>query len=207
MCYNKSNKTIEIWTFARFRRFYMELNADKLITEREMNKLFKTISNTGTDASVVELMLYQLMSLSGLRISEALNLTWDDIGEDYIIIKAAHSKNKKKGTVHIGKRLIKLLEEFKESNPYKHSKFLFNTQKGQYKRTNAHERLKYWLRVAGLRDTISCHSFRHTYGTTALDKGLPLTVVRDQLRHSSIAVTSVYLHFTKASKDKLKELF
>lgn len=185
----------------------MELNADKIITENEMNKLFKAVSNSRSNASIVDQMLYRLLSLSGLRISEALNLTWDDIGEDYIIIQAAHSKNKKRCTVYMGKRLIKLLEEFKATNPYKHSKFLFNTQKGQYKRTNAHERLKYWLRVSELRSNISCHSFRHTYGTKALDNGLPLTVVRDQLRHSSIAVTSAYLHFTKASKDKLKEIF
>lgn len=184
----------------------MELSSDKFITEKEEQKLFKVISKAGTKSSKVDLMLFQLLSLTGLRISEALDLTWDCIGDDYIRIKK-QKNGKKRSSIHIGTRCIKLLEAFKEANPYKHSRYLFNTQKGQYKRTNSHEKLKYWLKVAGLREDISCHHFRHAWATKALDHGLPLTLVRDQLRHSSLAVSSIYLHYTKASKDKLKEIF
>jgi integrase/recombinase XerD len=99
------------------------------------------------------------------------------------------------------------LAAFRLSNPYAFSKHLFNTQKGPMKRTSAHDRLQAWLRLAGLRDTISCHSFRHTYATTGLDNGVPIPMMRDQLRHSSIAITSVYLHVTQSQKDKIKEIY
>jgi integrase/recombinase XerD len=150
-------------------------------------------------------MLFHLLILSGLRISEALNLRWADIGEDYLIIHTPKS-GRKSETVHIGNKLIQMLAQFKEANPFKHSEYLFNTQKGKMGRTSAHDRLKYWLKVASLRDTISCHSFRHTYCTKLLDAGFSLPVVRDQARHSNIAVTSVYLHFSQDQKDKLKEI-
>jgi site-specific recombinase XerD len=35
---------------------------------------------------------------------------------------------------------------------------------------------------------------RHTHATHALARGAELTTVRDNLRHSSIATTSIYLH-------------
>ena len=183
----------------------MNVTADKFISESEEKKLFKTISKSPEKAAIVDFMLFNLLSLTGLRISEALSLKWEDIGEDYIIIRQ-QKNGKKNGTIHIGNKLIELLKDFQEKNPFKHSPFLFNTQKGPMKRTSAHDRLKHYLKVANLREDIGCHSFRHTYATKILNAGIPLPVVRDQLRHSSIAVTSVYLHFSKENKDKLKEV-
>lgn len=40
----------------------------------------------------------------------------------------------------------------------------------------------------------SPHWMRHTHATHALAKGAELTTVRDNLRHASIATTSIYLH-------------
>lgn len=183
----------------------MKLNASKFISLKEENKLFSTIAKSNEKSAIVDLMLFQLLSLTGLRISEAVNLKWADIGEDYLTI--SEQKNGEKSDVIIGKKLLQLLAQFKVNNPYSHSSYIFNTQRGQYSRTNAHEKLKEWLRIAKVRDGISCHSFRHSYATKCLDSGLPLTIVRDQLRHSDISVTSVYLHFTEESKNKLKENF
>ncbi len=184
----------------------MKLSASKFISLKEENKLFSTIAKSKEKSAIVDLMLFQLLSLTGLRISEALNLKWANIGEDYLTI-VEQKNGTKNGTVIIGNKLLQLLAQFKELNPYSYSSYLFNSRRGQYSRTNAHENLKEWLRISGLRSDISCHNFRHTYATRCLDSGLPLTIVRDQLRHSSISVTSVYLHFSKESKDKLKENF
>jgi site-specific recombinase XerD len=38
------------------------------------------------------------------------------------------------------------------------------------------------------------HWMRHTHATHALERGVELTTVRDNLRHASVATTSVYLH-------------
>ena len=184
----------------------MNLTATKFFSPKEELKLLSTIAKSNEKSAIVDLMLFQLLSLTGLRISEALNLKWDDIGEDYIIIRT-QKNGKKNRTIDIGNKLIKFLADFKLSNPYAHSEYLFNTQKGQYKRSNAHDNLKEWLRIANIRTNLSCHSFRHTYATKCLDAGLSLAAIRDQLRHSSIAVTSVYLGFSQEHKEKLKELF
>ena len=46
------------------------------------------------------------------------------------------------------------------------------------------------------------HWMRHTHATHALDSGAELTTVRDNLRHSSIATTSMYLHADDARRAK-----
>lgn len=38
------------------------------------------------------------------------------------------------------------------------------------------------------------HWIRHTHATHALYRGADLTTVRDKLRHTSLATTSMYLH-------------
>ena len=40
----------------------------------------------------------------------------------------------------------------------------------------------------------SSHWLRHTYGTSMVDSGMPLTDVRDNLGHASVATTEIYLH-------------
>ena len=46
------------------------------------------------------------------------------------------------------------------------------------------------------------HWMRHTHATHALDGGTELTAVRDNLRHSSISTTSMYLHADDARRAK-----
>lgn len=186
----------------------MELSSEKFITHKEASKLFKTISKHSTNAAIVDLALFQLLSLTGLRISEALGLEWKDFSENgYLVIKAENSKNGKRQSVHIGKQALTLLKAFKKKNPFPHSTFIFNSQKGVLRRSSAHTRLKYWLSVAGLRDTIHLHSFRHSWAVTAIEAGLSLPLIRDQLRHSNISITSSYLSFTKDNLSRLKETF
>ena len=46
----------------------------------------------------------------------------------------------------------------------------------------------------------SPHWMRHTHATHALERGVDLTTVRDNLRHASLATTSIYLHTDEAKR-------
>lgn len=50
--------------------------------------------------------------------------------------------------------------------------------------------------------TATTHWMRHTHATHALEKGVELTTVRDNLRHASIATTSTYLHGDDAKRSR-----
>jgi hypothetical protein len=46
------------------------------------------------------------------------------------------------------------------------------------------------------------HWLRHTHATHALAVGAELTTVRDNLRHASVATTSVYLHTDQVERER-----
>ncbi len=162
---------------------------------------------------ILEHGLFSLIAMTGLRISEALQLRYGDLGSDYIIIRKEISKNKKTGHVYFGNKTRSLLDNYisirsaKKNWPDNDYLFPSKSRSGFITRSYAFRRFKYWLNVCGLPNYLSPHSLRHSYATTCLDSGLSLAFVRDQLRHSSIQVTSVYLSVTKENREKVKNLF
>ncbi|MCA7955531.1 site-specific integrase [Burkholderia seminalis] len=54
--------------------------------------------------------------------------------------------------------------------------------------------------LAGKLRRASPHWLRHTHATHALDAGVELVAVRDNLRHASVATTSTYLHGEEAKR-------
>ena len=45
---------------------------------------------------------------------------------------------------------------------------------------------------------VRLHDFRHFHGTELASAGVPMTVVRDRLRHSNLRTTSMYAHGRRA---------
>lgn len=203
------------------------ISADKVLSEDQLNKLLRKLEqekdksilhilnsdnrNPNDVRTVVDFYLFSIIANTGLRVTEALTLKYTDLHEDFLIIRPEVSKNKKKGTVYFGAKTKKLLIEFIDLRmdllKRVESDLIFSLTGKVLSRSLVHSRFKMWCRVVGLSSKLSVHSLRHTYGTLCLDKGLPLTFVRDNLRHSNISVTSQYLHLTQESRDKVKYLF
>jgi integrase/recombinase XerD len=49
----------------------------------------------------------------------------------------------------------------------------------------------------------TCHTLRHTCATWQLDKGIPLEVVKNNLGHSNIEVTQIYLHLNIRQRSRI----
>ncbi len=203
------------------------VSADRVLSEEQLTRLIKrlrqekekslaaiTVSKRKLPSevrTVVDYFLFTLIAQTGLRISEALNLAKSDIHEDFLIIRPEVSKNGKRGTVYFGPRTKALFDELLSIKQTVLKKdrweLVFSLNGKVTSRSHCHTRFKKWLALTGLPSSLSIHSLRHTYGTLCLDKGLSLTFVRDNLRHSNISVTSQYLHLTKESRNRVKELF
>lgn len=196
----------------------MNLTQDRILTETQAKKFLREVARE-KDASmatgenykfVTDHFLFQLAYFVGARITELSCLTWEDVGEDFIIIK--HGKGGKKRTVTVGDKTLGLLSEFRnfqnkklkrDCNP---SDFIFQGQRGKLTRYGINHRMNYWKNRLGLPAAITFHSWRHGAATRWLDVGLPLSAVRDQLGHSNISITSVYLHFSRDAKERMKAI-
>lgn len=198
---------------SQLKRFFTKMKAEKdkswVVIRSDKNRSWPNETRI-----IMDYYILSIIANCGLRVSEALNLRLDDIYDDFIIVRADISKNNKKGTVFFGNHTKVLIHEYHEFRSYRFpqidSAFLFpspSSRTGIISRSYLHTRFKEWLKLFGMPESLSIHSLRHTYATLCLDKGLGLTFVRDQLRHTSIGITSKYLHLTKENRAKVKDLF
>jgi integrase/recombinase XerD len=182
----------------------------KLLTETKQAKEFAVAAGKHLEWAR-DYFIFSLTAMTGLRISEIAKLRWRDILDDALIVKL--SKGKKSRTVFFGPQTKKILSELRATVDGDHDRkltpddFLFGGQRGPITRHGVHYRFRYWAKKIGLRDGVTFHGLRHAYATTSLEKGVPLPTLKEQLGHSNISITSVYLHFTQQGKEAIQKIF
>lgn len=139
--------------------------------------------------------LFEFIYSLGLRMHEALNLTWNDfyyVGDKvYVSILGKGNKTRQN---EVPQKLYEklILLETKD--------YIFLSNRGNKLSLRACDKnFKLACERAGLSKEYSVHWLRHSHATHALANGKSLVAVRDQLGHSSIAITSKYLHNTEST--------
>ena len=163
----------------------------KIISREDVKKLIEN-ANCYRDG-----VLFELLYVTGMRIHEALNLRWKDIykveGIYYVsIIGKGHKHRENKLPTPLIEKLRKL----------KTREYIFlSNQKKKLSTAMADKAIKQAKKKAEISEDVSCHTLRHSHASHALANGANLTSVRDQLGHSSIEITSKYLHTKECSSD------
>lgn len=182
------------------------LTYDRIISEQTIERMTKAIlSRNENGRGIVTASLVAIAFFTGLRASELANLQWNDVFEDYLIVR--RGKGGRPRTVFFGPKTTKYLDDLRDWYAARGelTQRLFLGQRGPFRRETLSRIFKYWARELGLPDRVTLHSTRHGHGTMLLNKGLPLSAVRDQLGHRNISITSIYLHFTAENQSLLQK--
>jgi integrase/recombinase XerD len=155
-------------------------------------------------------MIVDLLTCTGLRVSEASNLKVGDlkIGYGQSEIYVENGKGNVSGTVVIPAGLKTHLKSFlawKESQGegVADSDFLFIGKKGKMGNQGLQLIVKGYLKQLGLyQPGKSAHSLRHSYGVSLYSKERDLRAVQKQLRHVSIQSTLVYADVSKTDLER-----
>lgn len=135
-------------------------------------------------------LLMRLLFTAGMRISEALPLTVDDLRHDNTII-LDHSK-------WCESRTVLIRPEIRQEMIWaaKDSGYIFHDSRDSAKpmdRKVAYYHIKYAMKRAGYGDYYP-HAERHGFATELLRNGADLTHVRRMMGHKNITTTQIYEH-------------
>jgi len=131
---------------------------------------------------------------SGARVSELCNLKWRDVQPRENGAQATlFGKGDKTRHVLVSRRLYGQLTRMRgDAGP---DAPVFPSKTGKPLDQPALFRMiRASTKRAGLEQAVSPHWFRHACASNSLDNGAPISLVKEQLGHSSLEITSVYTH-------------
>ena len=96
--------------------------------------------------------------------------------------------------VRVPEKLVRELREFKNKAHNNDPIFISYKTKKALRRESVTHLVKEAAKRVGASDKASSHWLRHCHATHSLEKGAPINLVSQTLGHSSVAITSKYLH-------------
>jgi integrase/recombinase XerD len=132
-------------------------------------------------------LLYFLYA-SGVRISECLSLTKEDLDGEWLLVR--HAKGDKERLVPVAKVALDALQSYLNECPYEKDYLWCNYKGDKLSRVSAFKITQKYLGV-------SPHVLRHSYATALITGGADLRVVQELLGHASLITTQVYTHIQK----------
>jgi integrase/recombinase XerD len=140
----------------------------------------------------------------GLRVSELTNIKITDLFFDQGFIRVVGKGNKER-LVPVGQKAIKEINLYiAERNSISHrieknsENFIFLNRRGQkLTREMIFTIIKKHAKLAGIKKSISPHTFRHSFATHLVEGGADLRAVQEMLGHESIQTTEIYTHLDK----------
>ena len=131
----------------------------------------------------------------GLRISEALNLSYGDRPKPDNIFIRITGKGKKQRDAPILPLIENAIQQYIQAAPFdfKDDDPLFRgVRGGRFSARQVQMIVEKCRRSMGLPDTVTPHAFRHSFATHLLAAGGDLRTIQELLGHTSLSSTQIY---------------
>jgi len=173
-----------------------------VLSIEEMQEVLQAIDMSVPHAQRNRAMMETLYAC-GLRVSELTNLKLSNFFHDQGYIKVI-GKNDKERIIPIADEAIKHILLYLESDR-RHiniqkgfEDFIFLNRRGKsLTRVMIFTLVKKFVSDAGIKKTVSPHTFRHSFATHLVEGGADLRAVQEMLGHESITTTEIYTHLDK----------
>lgn len=191
-------------TLPEYRRGVTPPNAGKkypaeTLTRHEVHRLL-AVCGRGPAGKRMRALIIVLWR-SGLRISEALALYPKDIDLERGTITVLHGKGDRRRVVGLDPQAGAVLDDwlqFRRRLGFTGRQAVFCTFSGPAAgkpiySAYVRDRLKELGERAAIEKRVHPHGLRHTHAAELMREGQPVTIIRRQLGHSSLAVTARYV--------------
>jgi site-specific recombinase XerD len=159
-------------------------------SQEEVKIFISSISDIKVKAMVA------VMYSSGLRIGEVCRLRYEDISRKNMRIHITHSKSRSDRYAVLSKEALDILTEYwfacghptgwlfpKQTDPTRPIDTFFLSR-----HIHEHEKELGWPK------RLTCHSFRHAFGTHLYENGVDLMTIKTLMGHKSLNSTIIYVH-------------
>ena len=169
------------------------------------NDLLEIINESSkTKDGVRDRLIIEMLYATGVRVSELVNIKYDNIDFDNKRIIVTGKGNKQR-IVYFGDYALEILNEYIKTHDRNKDNYLFTNSKGG-KITDRGIRyiIDNIMSQLSVKTHVTPHVLRHTFATDMLNNGCDIKVVQELLGHSSLRTTEVYTHVTN---ERLKEVY
>ena len=190
----------------------LEKRLPRYLVEDEVITLFKKAKEDTTSSGIRNSVMLQILYVTGLRISELINLKISsiDFESGFILVEG---KGGKERMVPLTMQTLETLKIYlrdthKKITNNEHTKFLFPAMYG--KKVNNMTRQAFWMilkkiaKGTGIENDISPHKLRHTLATHLLQKGAGLRSLQILLGHENLTTVQIYTHL---EVDHLRKIY
>jgi integrase/recombinase XerD len=177
------------------------LKLPEFLTVEEINSILSVIDLSQPEGQRNRAILETLYSC-GLRVSELTGLRFSDLYLDEGFIKV-EGKGSKQRLIPVSQTAIKEIKLYlldRQHIPVKKGfeDILFLNRRGtSLSRIMIFYIIKTCTELAGIKKTVSPHTFRHSFATHLLEGGANLRAIQQMLGHEKIATTEIYTHLDR----------
>jgi integrase/recombinase XerC len=149
-------------------------------------------------ASPRDYAILQTFLQTGLRVSELVALTLDDIDLTNHILHVRAGKGQSYRAIELERKAIQALKNYLATRAHNVYEQLFlNKDNEPISERGVRKLVAKYLRAAGIKKKASCHSLRHTFATHKAQQGVSVYRLQDWLGHRSLETTQIYIHLGK----------
>ncbi len=186
---------------------------DQVMSPKSLASLPRTLSPADVDSLLAspagdtpldwrDRAMLEIIYATGLRVSELVTLKLSDLQMDVGYL-TAFGKRSKQRIVPLGEAAVAVLQDY-----LSHGRPLLDKQRGSacvflnrsgegLTRQGFWKIIKRRAREAGIRQSITPHTMRHSFATHLLENGADLRSVQAMLGHADISTTQIYTHVTR----------
>jgi len=178
------------------------------ISIEEVERLLKApLKETGV-RSVRDAALLELLYATGMRVSEVVALDVEHIDVENGCVNCVSDRSEhRERIIPMYPRAVDALQSYIEDSRPKllhdnnEEALLLNHRGHRLTRQGLWLIIKKYVRQAGLDDSVTPHTLRHSFATHLLNGGADVRRVQELLGHANVSTTQVY------TKDNLREVY
>lgn len=171
----------------------------EVLTIEEIDSMIAAVDMGKAEGERNKAILETLYSC-GLRVSELVNLRFEDLHFDKGFIRVIGKGNKER-LVPVSPTVEEQITNYRKQSrsqlniqPQSEKIVFLNRRGGQLTRVMIFTMIKQTALAAGIKKTVSPHTFRHSFATHLLEGGANLRAIQEMLGHESITTTEIYTH-------------